>query len=924
MQRVVGRVRVSRWIGSLLPVVMMAGTAMPGVAQESAARMARAQYEQLPLRFEPNVGQFAPGVKFRSSGPGYSVALTDQEAVIRLHAGAGRDAKSDAVAIGLEGARAAASFQGEDRLAGTVNYFMSADRSQWRTGVPTYGRVQVENALPGVDLAYYGNQSQLEFDVVLAAGADPGQVKLRVRGAQSLAIAADGSLVLATSGGPLTLRAPVAYQETGRTRTTVDARFTKIGKDEVGFAVGRYDHGRTLTIDPVLVYATYLGGSYFDSISAVAADASGDAYVTGNADSCDFPTTSGAYDTSAPSGYCFPNTQQAQGNLVFVAKINPAGTGLVYSTYLGEGAGTAIAVDGSGDAYVAGWTGTGFPVTSGAYQSVDNAASNGGTNSFVAELNPAGSSLVYATYLGGSWGGDQINAIAVDGSGNAYVAGVATSEDFPTTAGAYQTTDAMPGAPFSFVTKVNAGGGTLGYSTYLMGKGTWSTNGAPTNEARGIAVDSAGDAFVAGTTSDEAFPVTAGAFQTSAGSSSGGFEETGYIAKFNPAGSQLVYASYLGGSTVTEANAVAVDGQGYAYVTGAATTGLATTSGAFEATAPGDDAFVAKVNPAGSALVYATYLGGSCAESYLTVSGDAGLGIAVDGTGNAYVAGQACSTDFPVTQQAVQQQKLVENPTAFDAFFSVVNSTGSGLLYSTYLGGNGNLSPDGDYANGIALDGSGNAIVGGLAESSNFPVSTGGVQTTTTSTGAGFVAKMTIPAGGDTLVSRDFTVTASPSTLSVAAGQTGTSTITVTPENGFAQTVTLSCTTAAGASCSFNTTQLATSGGAATATLTVTNTSVAKTDVHPLGWVPYSWGAVVLCWFGFARRRRGELLMLLCVGFVGLGMLSGCGGVGKAPPPSNGGGGGGSGSGSGTSFAVTVTATAATAQHSTTVTVTAP
>ncbi|MGA8108661.1 MAG: SBBP repeat-containing protein [Acidobacteriaceae bacterium] len=907
---------------------------LPAAAQSRAAT-ARAQYEQLPLRFEPNEGQFAPAVRFRSSGPGFSLALTENEAVVRLRAGA----ESDAVRIGLEGARAAQSITGEDRLPGTVNYFTGSDRAAWRTGIPTYGRVRVADALPGVDLVYYGNQSQLEFDVVLAAGSDPGKVKLRVRGAQELSVAQDGSLVLATTGGPLTLRAPVAYQTMNGARREVEARFRKVSVDEVSFAVGSYDHAQSLVIDPVLVYATYLGGSYFDSINAVAADASGNAYVTGNADSCDFPMTGGAYDSSAPSGYCYPGTHEAEGNLVFVAKINAAGTGLVYSTYLGMGEGTAIAVDGSGDAYVAGWSGAGFPVTAGAYQSTDRAAGNSGTNSFVTELNPSGTALVYSTYLGGSWGQDQINAIAVDSLANAYVAGSALSEDFPATTGAYQTTDGMPGAPFSFVAKLNAGGGTLGYSTYLMGTGSFSSNGAPANAANGIAVDSAGDAYVVGTTSDGTFPATSGAFQTNFTDSADrtAFREAGYVAKINPAGAGLLYASYLGGGTVTQANAVAVDAAGNAYVTGAATTNLATTSGAFESSAPGYDAFVAKVNAAGSALTYATYLGGSCSQSYLSGTGDAGFAVAVDGSGNAYVAGQACSQDFPVTQSAVQTAKLVTNPTAFDGFFSVVNATGSGLLYSTYLGGNGNLNPDGDWAKGIALDASGDVIVGGLAESSNFPVSAGALQASTTANGAGFVARMTIPAGGDPLVSRDFTLAANPATMTLTQGQSGTATITVTPQNGFQQAVTLSCSGApAGATCSFDQTQLSMAGGAATATLTVTDTGVAKNEGLRLGWAPYSWGAVLLCCFGFARRKRGELLALLCAGFVAMSLLSGCGGIGKKPSNGNGGGSsggsggsgsGGSGSGGGgttsTVFTVTVTATAATVQHTTTVTVTA-
>lgn len=929
MLRLVGRARASRRAAfSLLLSVgaLLAGAGLLAQAQ-SPEPNARAAWEHLPLRFEPNEGQFATQVRFRSSGPGYSVALTDQEAVVRLHAAAA----PSVVGISLDGARAPQKLTGEDRLPGTVNYFTSSDRAAWRTGTPTFGRVRVTGALPGVDLVYYGNQSQLEFDVALAPSVDPGQVKLRIRGARQLSIAHDGALVLSTAGEPLTLRAPVAYQSVGGTRTPVAARFRKLSADEVGFSVGDYNHAQPLTIDPVLVYATYLGGSYFDSINAVAADAGGNAYVTGNADSCDFPTTGGAYSTSAPSGYCYPGTHEAEGNLVFVAKINASGTGLVYSTYLGMGVATSIAVDAAGDAYVAGWTGAGFPVTAGAYQSTDRAAGNSGTNSFVAELNPSGTALLFSTYLGGSWGQDQINAIAVDGSGNAYVAGSALSQDFPATPGAYQTTDGMPGAPFTFVTRLNAGGGSLGYSTYLMGAGTFSSNGTPVNAAHGIAVDSAGNAYVVGTTSDEAFPATAGSFQTTYTDAADqpAFREAGYIAKLNAAGSALVYASYLGGGTATQANAVAVDTSGNAYVTGAATSKLATTSGAFQTAAPGEDAFVAKVNPMGSSLVYATYLGGSCTQSYLPATGDAGLAIAVDGSGNAWVAGQACSPDFPVTQSAVQTAKLVTNPTAFDGFFSVLNASGSNLLYSTYLGGNGNLNPDGDWANGIALDANGDAIVGGLAESSNFPSTTGALQTTTTANGAGFLAKIAIPAGGDPLVSRDFSIAANPSSLTLTPGQSGTATITVTPLNGFQQPVTLTCSGApAGATCSFDNTQLSMAGGTATATLTVNDTSIAKNEGLHLGWTSGSWAAVVLCCFGVARRKRGEWLALLCAGFVAVTLLSGCGGVGNKNPNSGNNGGSGSGGSSGggntsTVFTVTVMATAATVQHSTSVTVTA-
>jgi len=460
-----------------------------GSREHALTASLRQSYARLPLSFEPNRGQADPRVNFVGRAPGYSLFLTSGEAVLRV-----KDA--GLIRMKLAGSNPRSSGQARDQLPGTSNYFVGNDPVKWRTRIPQYGRVRYPGVYPGVDLVYYGNQRQLEFDFVVAAGADPRPIKLQIQGAQQLRIDSQGDLVLRINQQELRWKKPVAYQKLsgagGDLRREVASRFILIGKNTVGFRTAEYDRSRTLIIDPSLVYSTFLGGSGDDLAPDIAVDASGNAYVTGSTDSADFRTTSGAFQR-AKAG--FTNA--------FVTKFNAEGS-LIYSTYLGGGTavGVGIAVDASGNAYVTGSTGTApFPTTSGAFQK----ANAGIANAFVTKLNADGSGLVYSTYLGGS-SSDAGTGIAVDASGNAYVAGGTVSTNFPTTSGAFQTAKAGGGFDVdAFVTKLNAAGSGLVYSTYL--------GDTVLSDIRiAIAIDSAGSAYVTGGTASTNFPTTRGVF----------------------------------------------------------------------------------------------------------------------------------------------------------------------------------------------------------------------------------------------------------------------------------------------------------------------------------------------------------------------------------------------------------------------------
>ncbi len=541
-----------------------------------------------------------------------------------------------------------------------------------------------------MDLVYYGTQRRLEYDFVVAPGADPEAIALSFEGVDRLDVDARGDLVLRSAGQPiLRLHKPSIYQDIDGVRQTISGAYAIADTDRVSFLIDAYDTAEPLVIDPVFAYSTHLGGASGDTGYSIAVDAAGSAYVTGATNSADFPLEApmqGAYGGSTD---------------VFVSKFSADGSELLYTTYFGGSSADlayAIALDAAGDIYVTGDTqSTDFPLVNPVQPAL-----GGSADVFVAKLSADGANLVYSTYLGGRVG-ERGQGVAVDAAGSAYVTGFSNSTDFPLVDPMQTTFAGGPGT--AFVLKLNPGGSALIYSTYLGG-----SRGFP-DLGYAIAVDAAGNAYVTGLTNSVDFP-TVNPIQSFGG------QTDVFVAKVNPSGSELIYSTFLGGPADDEGMSIAVDAAGHAYVTGdTESMNFPVTAGAYRTTCTpfltnipigalcsGGDVFVSKLSVDGSALVYSTYVSGN---NY-----DVGLGIALDATGNAYVAGFTGSDDFP-TINAVQKAYGGER---FDAFVMKLNQSGSALIYATYLGGS---REDGGYA--IALDDAGNAYVTGFTLSSDFP-----------------------------------------------------------------------------------------------------------------------------------------------------------------------------------------------------------
>jgi hypothetical protein len=637
---------------------------------------------RVPLSFVPNRGQNDEAVAYEARTAGTRFQFMGDRAVIAL----ARGDKGHRLDLRFLGANPDPAIVPSRRLEGRVNYLRGADRSRWQTNLPTYGAITYRDLWPGIDLTFKSTSSALKYEFLVRRGADPSRIRLAYAGAQSLSLTS-GALQVKTAAGTMRDAAPRSFQRGGGGRTAVSSRYSLGSNFSYGFVLGRYDRSRPLVIDPGLAYSTFLGGSGSEYSQDVAVDGQGNSYVTGDTESSNFPTTAGAFDPT----YDFLDA--------FVTKLSPTGS-LLYSTYLG-GSGYEfnenIAVEGNGSAYIAGQTySSDFPTTPGAFDTTLNVdQEEQPADVYVAKLAPSGSALVYSTYLGGTYpdfdvpqgGVDAPTGIALDAQGSAFVTGWSRSANFPTTAGAYDRS----GAGGLFVTKFNPSGSALEYSTFFGG------NGGP-HFSSGIALDEDGNAYVTGQTTFSGFTTTLGAFDTT---HNGGVD--GFVTELNSTGSGLVYSTFLGGSATDSGNDIALDASHNAYVTGGTgSMNFPTTAGAY-ATA-GGGAFVSKLNPAGSALAYSTFVGPG-----------AGTGIAVDVTGNAYMSATA-SSGFPTTADAVDPTYGGNG----DGAISKLNATGSGLLYSSYLGG-----ASIDHANAVGVDQQGNPTVVGDTQSLDFTTTPG-------------------------------------------------------------------------------------------------------------------------------------------------------------------------------------------------------
>jgi hypothetical protein len=693
-----------------------------------------------PVYFEENRGQFDQRVKYMARGiNGYSLFLTATEAVYVLSDARRKVGRPDvgdlynpkskiqsptsaaAVFMKLAGANENSESIGLDQLSHKTNYFKGAE-SAWRTGIPNYEQVRMENVYEGIDTVWKGIENGgVRYDFVIAPNADATRIEWEIEGADSVEIDHNGDLLIKTEFGEIKQQKPFTYQETNGIKQEIQSRFilkeqseTQNPKPKIQFSVGNYDRSKTLIIDPSvnlsnLAYSNFLGGGGDDEGRAIAVDRMGNVYVTGETSSSTFPTKAGTIDT----------TYNNNGD-VFVTKLNAAGTDLVYSTFLGGSAndsGEGIAVDPAGNVFITGYTSDGavdYPTTVGSY----NPLHNGVTDVFVTKINAAGSALVYSTFIGGN-SSEGAYGIAIDTSGNAFITGT-TDVGYPTTVGAFDMTH--NGLVDVFVTKVDAAGSALIYSTFL--------GGSDNDIGYDIAVNAAGSAFITGFTIDGVtdYPATFGAFDNT---HNGGADA--FITKLNTAGSALSYSTFLGGDNADAGYGIAVDVSGNAFITGSTadgTTDYPTTVGAFDQSHNGDtDVFVTKLSLNGSVLLYSTFLGAAAA--------DEAADIAINTTGNAFITGTTVDffTDYPTTAGAFD----TTHNGGVDAMVTKLNAAGSALDYSTFLGGNSV-----EAGNGIAIDEAGNIFVTGEISvgTNNYPTTADAFDNTHNGGSDGFVTKL--------------------------------------------------------------------------------------------------------------------------------------------------------------------------------------
>ncbi len=688
--------------------LLISGQTAPSIGPHAAVK---STYGSLPLSFEPNLGQAASPALFVAHAAHANILVTAEGLIVASSSPAiSRQPRFEpgsihTFQIKLLGSNAASTASAADALPGKSNYLRGSDPGKWLRNIPTYARVRVKDIYPGVDMVYYGKNQQLEYDFSVAPQTDPGQIRFRIEGAEHVSVARNGDLLLNVANGTARLKKPYAYQTSEGGPHQVRAGYVLDADGVIRFAAGPYDRKRTLIIDPALDYSTYLGGSFQNDINGLAIDSAGNAYVAGFTTSTDFPITPGSFQTtcqanctvdgdafvtklnatgdaliystylggtssdeamavaidSAGNAYVtgetfssdFPLTASAFQSTpggdfdIFVSKLDPTGSTLLYSTLLGGFAddnGTSIAVDNAGNAFIGGHSfalslPNNFPITPGAFQT----SAPGNDIGIVARVdtNASGAaSLVYSSFLGGSFV-TEVFDLALDSSDNVYVTGETESTDFPVTPGAFRTQCIFKmGSSCSdaFVTKFNPLGTAAVYSTYL--------GGSSTDDGNGIAVDAAGHAFVVGDTRSTDFPLKNPFQKVNRGGVNG---EDAFVTELNLTGSKLEHSTYLGGNQDDVAFGVAIDASGNAYVTGITESHNFPLKKPLQSTIVGqflDHVFVSRFNEAGNKLVFSTFLGGSGL--------DVGLRIRADSTSHAYVTGFTDSTDFPVTPGAFQ------------------------------------------------------------------------------------------------------------------------------------------------------------------------------------------------------------------------------------------------------------------------------
>jgi hypothetical protein len=614
---------------------------------------------------------------------GASRANNEQRDISPAHSG-----RSVIVKLEFVGANPVAP-QGKGVLSHPSHYFLGNNPQEWITNVCSFREVVYPALYKGIDLCFYFTPSGLKYDFIVKPGANVESIQLRYHGIERLSVDNQGILVATTTIRPLVDQELTLYQDMPTGRQTVPGKFVLYDRTTFGFQLlSGYSPTTTLVIDP-LIYSTFLGGSEYDRAHAIALDSANNSYVAGSTRSGDFPTTPGANDTSYNGGGAWPDD-------VFVCKLSADGTTLQYSTFLGGSSsdeGLAIALDQAGNSHVAGSTDSSdFPTTPGTYDT----SHNGDGDGFVCKLSADGTTLLYATFLGGS-GSEGSRAIALDQANNSYVTGSTDSSDFSTTPGAYDTSH-NGGGYDCFASKLSADGTTLLYSTFL--------GGSADDTGSAIAVDGGDHSYVTGSTVSSDFPTTPGAYDKSHNA-----HWDGFVCKLSADGTTLQYSTLLGGSKSDLSHGIALDSANNSYIAGDThSSDFPTTPGAYDPSynRGSPDVFVCKLSADGTTLLYSTFLGTSVL--------DRASAIALDSANNSYVTGSTHSSDFPTTPGAYDTSHNGDG----DAFVCKLSADGTTLLYSTFLG-----TSEYEHASAIALDNANNSYVTGSTWSTDFPTTPG-------------------------------------------------------------------------------------------------------------------------------------------------------------------------------------------------------